>query len=428
MWSASADTRRAGAARVGIALLLMSASAAAADDLDKYRLKPGARGKVCFECHGDFEDKLKLPFVHTPVQGGGCSDCHDPHASDHGKFLAASPDQICSECHAEVTAAGARSVHQPVADGTCSKCHDPHASTAKAQLLTAGNGLCLSCHKPIGDAVAAATFKHPPVEKNCLTCHDPHSSAGAPHLLKQAVPALCVTCHKPDQPAFVKQHLGYAVGKADCSSCHDPHGSSTKGTLWANVHAPVAGRMCNQCHTDPSAGAKLKRAGADLCRSCHVDTLNAIQTKNRLHWPVLDKSACLNCHNPHAARTKPLLRQEQGALCGSCHADAVRRSAKSASAHPPNAAGECSTCHAPHAANRPYLLAQDDVVEVCGACHDWQRHSTHPIGAKVIDPRNQNLTLDCLSCHRTHGSEHKYLSHFEAKTDLCVQCHQNLKR
>src|SRR3989304_1449245 len=51
---------------------------------DKFRLKPGAKGKVCLTCHEAFKEKLKLPFLHTPVKAGDCSDCHNPPTPSPG--------------------------------------------------------------------------------------------------------------------------------------------------------------------------------------------------------------------------------------------------------------------------------------------------------------------------------------------------------
>lgn len=425
----AAPSRRTSAFWLTVLLFIVGAWAATAQE-NKFHLKPGAQVKACAECHPDFEETLKQPFVHSPVKAGACSDCHSPHASDHGKLLSADVKQICTECHADIRPEAARSIHAPVTAGDCTKCHDPHSAKNENNLPVAGNELCFSCHAEMKKELAANTFKHSPVEKSCMTCHDPHASTGSASLLKSAVPALCTTCHKVAEPAFTKAHMGYSVAKSDCTSCHDPHGSSSRGTLWASVHQPVASKMCGQCHVEPGASGvvKLKKSGADLCRSCHVEMINATMSKSRIHWPVIDKTACTNCHNPHASKTKPLLKHSEAVLCGSCHRDAVQRQVRSVTPHPPVADGECSTCHSAHSSNATYLLANENVVDLCGTCHDWQRHSTHPIGAKIIDPRNKNLSLGCLSCHRSHGAAFKHLSPYDTKTDLCVQCHEQLKR
>lgn len=161
---------------------------------------------------------------------------------------------------------------------------------------------------------------------------------------------------------------------------------------------------------------------------CHADLVGTALARARPHWPVLDARACLNCHSPHAARAKPLLRRPPKALCGSCHGDTIERQEKSLVKHAPIDAGECATCHDPHGSDHDFLFKEADVLTLCGTCHEWQKHSTHPIGDKVVDKRNPNLTVDCLSCHRTHGSAFKNFAHYDTKAELCVQCHQELRR
>jgi len=143
---------------------------------------------------------------------------------------------------------------------------------------------------------------------------------------------------------------------------------------------------------------------------------------------VVEGDACLNCHDAHASKQKALLAGTTLALCGSCHVDTLKRHERSPTRHPPIGDGECSTCHDPHASDNAFLFVQAGVVETCGKCHDWQKHSTHPLGEKILDPRNPNLTLECLSCHRAHGTEFKRLMPFAMTSDLCTKCHQQYKR
>jgi predicted CXXCH cytochrome family protein len=115
-------------------------------------------------------------------------------------------------------------------------------------------------------------------------------------------------------------------------------------------------------------------------------------------------------------------------VCGACHADTIRRQAGSPTKHPPIAEGECHQCHDPHGGSAPLLFVNASGIELCGQCHDWQKHSSHPIGDKVKDPRNANLTVQCTSCHRAHGTEYKHLIAFPATTALCTNCHDRFKR
>lgn len=420
--------------RTKLALALLTVmffmTASLAFSQDQFRLKPGAKGKVCLNCHVAFSEKMKLPFIHTPVKAGDCSDCHNPHTSSHGKLLAGDANKICFSCHDGIVPGNAQSTHKVAVEGNCVKCHDPHGAKNRNNLILAGNELCFSCHKEIATAVAGNKFKHRPVEKGCLNCHSPHASTTAAFLLKNAMPGLCSDCHKTDAPAFQKRHMGYPVAKSQCNSCHDPHGSSSRGILWATVHPPVVNKMCNQCHEAPSSSdaLKTKKAGYELCRGCHSNMLNETFARNRMHWPVVDRTSCLNCHSPHAAREKALLRDSQAALCGRCHGDTIERQEKSLVKHKPVQEGGCAVCHMPHSSNNVFLLDNTSTLNLCGTCHDWQRHSSHPIGEQVIDKRNRNLTVDCLSCHRSHGSEFKTFAYYDPAMDICVQCHEQFKR
>jgi predicted CXXCH cytochrome family protein len=414
-----------------------------------FKLKPGAGGKVCINCHDTFKDVLKKPFVHTPVKAWECSGCHDPHTSTHGKLLSADTDKICLKCHRTIVPEKARSVHKVVMEGNCVTCHDPHASANRSNLLKAGNDLCFGCHKEMGTAVAKAKFKHSPVDKGCVTCHDPHASAKSDHLLKAEVPGLCLGCHKSN-PGFAGRHMNYPVATARCTSCHDPHGSNRAGIFFDNVHEPVAKRMCTQCHDTPTSAApfKTKKTGFELCRGCHSTMMGETFNKRYVHWALLDTKGCLNCHEPHASAHKKLIAGDSAHVCGKCHGDTMavqgrlaekeRQENAAAKAkgepikgditHKPVQEGTCEACHSPHAADSTLLLKQPSVVDLCATCHDWLKHTSHPMGGKTLDARNKNLFLDCLSCHRSHGTGYRHLIPFPADTDLCTQCHKQFRR
>ncbi len=430
-----------------IAIVLFSFVAVAYSQ-NKFKLKPDAGGKICIECHDHFKEKLEYPFVHTPVKTGECSACHNPHTTSHGKLLDEDPDKICNQCHGGIVPKNPKSSHQVVMEGHCVKCHDPHASKNKFNLLKPGNELCFDCHKNINNTVAKAKFKHPPVEKGCISCHDPHASTKGNHLLKNELAALCVSCHRADQANFLKQHMNYPVAKSNCSSCHDAHGSNRAGILFDQVHPPVANKTCSQCHeisTSPDALSTRKK-GFELCRGCHSDMMNDTLNKNRIHWPLVDRQGCLNCHEPHASPQKNLLLGDMKSLCGKCHQDTMElqrklagkekqenadekgKVIKGALTHNPIQEGNCDACHSAHSSDSNFLLNQPSVIKLCGTCHDWSKHTNHPMGEKVIDSRNKNLTMQCLSCHVSHGTGYRYLIPLPTVTDLCVQCHTQYKR
>ncbi|RII25759.1 MAG: cytochrome C [Geobacter sp.] len=412
-----------------IFLCMCLVSHAEENDL-KFKLKPGANGKLCLGCHTAFKEKLTKPAIHTPLKKGQCTGCHNPHSASHGKLLVADAGNICSTCHKSVVPANAQSVHKVVAEGSCTKCHDPHSANSKFNLLKGGNDLCFGCHKEMGESVAKVKFKHSPLVKGCLTCHDPHASNKAAFLLKSDVPALCIGCHKTDRPNFIKSHMNYPVAASRCTSCHDPHGSDRAGILYNNVHKPVVSRMCNQCHEEATSATplKTKKSGYELCRGCHSTQVNSMFAKNMVHWPILSKEGCLSCHNPHASKHNGLMKGDLITTCGRCHHDTIRRQEKSQTKHEPIKDGKCVVCHDPHASDNPYMFKKATIIDQCATCHDWQKHSTHPLGEKVRDPRNKNVSVQCLSCHRSHGTEYKHFIPFPSTSELCVQCHEQFKR
>lgn len=395
-----------------------------------FKLKEGAAGKICLSCHESMQEIMKKPFVHSPLKDGDCTGCHNPHTSNFDKMMAASPDVICYTCHDSVVPDGARSVHQVVAEGKCISCHDPHASENKFNLLKKGSELCFECHQSLGARIKKNKFSHNPVKEDCLTCHNAHASEKNSKILKEIAPALCLQCHDSDKETFQKLHSGYPVQNADCTSCHDPHGSNTAAMLYDTVHDPVAKRKCEQCHVASGSAQPfaLKAAGYQTCLACHYEMINKSLNQSHIHWPMADGKGCMNCHKPHASAEKKLLQAPMLKICGTCHADTLARQERSITKHAPITEGNCTECHLPHSSNYQFMLKDESVVKLCADCHDWQNHSTHPIGDEFVDPRNKNLTVQCLSCHRTHGTEHKHFLYFATANDLCVQCHTRFRR
>jgi len=409
------------------ALLLCAASlVGAAND---FKLKPGARGKLCVDCHDGFEEVLAQPFVHTPITEGECSACHSPHTSNHEMLLSAQTGEMCLECHDDLVPEETQSAHEVFVDGKCILCHDPHSSENENILRATGSALCFDCHEEMGERVAENDEEHEPVTEDCLECHNPHVSAESTHLLSDSEPGLCLDCHETDDASFAKQHNDYPVTKARCTACHDPHGSNTEGILYDNVHEPVVEKKCDECHEGTgSSPFALKETGFELCEGCHYEEVIDHLNKDRVHWPLLDKTGCLNCHAPHASPQESLLKAPMLDLCSSCHADTVARQERAQTEHPPMAEGACTECHSPHSSDNLFLLNEASSLDLCENCHEWQTHSTHPIGDKIVDPRNQNVTLECFSCHRSHGTEYEHFLYYETTNDLCIQCHQELRR
>jgi len=407
---------------------------------DTFKLKPGARGATCLKCHENFKEILKKGYVHPLLKKGECTGCHVPHTSSHKSLLVADTTKLCYNCHQKVLPEDRRSAHEAVVEGNCTTCHASHGSNNKFILLKSGSELCFDCHKNMSDYLKNVRFKHPSIEKGkgCLNCHNPHASAESDHLLQKKVPALCKECHKTDKLTFKTTHMEYPVVDADCNSCHSPHGSNNRGIVFNVAHADVTKKRCNQCHKEPTSpnALKTKKETTQLCRECHQDMVDQTFNKNRVHWPLVDKVGCLNCHDPHATKEEKLLKGSIVDVCGKCHGDTVElqkwsiNNPKNEKLCEPVKKGECTSCHSPHASDNILLFPQQSTgVELCGRCHEWQTHSTHPIGEKIIDPRDKNLTVECISCHKACGTgNNPAMLPFSNTYELCIQCHPERRR
>jgi predicted CXXCH cytochrome family protein len=403
-----------------------------------FKLKMGAKGVLCLKCHETFQETISRPFIHPLLKTGDCSGCHDPHTSSHADLLIAETRDLCFGCHKEILPEKAASAHSVVAEADCEKCHNSHGSNYRFILQKSENNLCADCHKEMMDNLNRATFKHEPVQKGkgCINCHDPHASAKWPSLLRNDTSSLCATCHKSTDPSFARSHMNYPVVGTNCDSCHNTHGSNRKGILFDVAHAPLAEKKCTECHESTSAPdpLKTKKQGAALCRECHKEMVDNIFQKKRVHWAVFDKSGCLNCHNPHATAQKKLLKGSIVKVCGQCHSDTIEQqklinnTQEKEELCEPIKKGNCISCHSPHASDNVLLIDKPSLsFDLCGECHEWLTHSTHPIGDKVVDQRNKNVTLSCLSCHKMHGTNPKML-HFGTTYEVCIQCHIEIKR
>ena len=108
---------------------------------------------LCKTCHTDTGKPEEGLHIHKALDQG-CVNCHDPHASDHKFQLRETAPKLCLQCHKdkfEQMTAGAAVVHGAVTqEGGCTTCHEPHASKLSGLQRTGQPGTCLKCHdKPL---------------------------------------------------------------------------------------------------------------------------------------------------------------------------------------------------------------------------------------------------------------------------------------
>jgi DmsE family decaheme c-type cytochrome len=133
------------------------------EDLDNY----------CLSCHTATAFEFKKRSVH-PLESGNvrCVDCHNL-GSMKDPLLAVGFNGTCQKCHAEES--GPFLYEHPVVynhlvnGGGCTECHEPHGSEVDRLLKQPGSGICLQCHgTPVGHFTEHSGLGS---KLYCVQCH-----------------------------------------------------------------------------------------------------------------------------------------------------------------------------------------------------------------------------------------------------------------
>ena len=276
---------------------------------------------LCFKCHT--KDQFKGSFIHGPFAAGACVTCHDPHGGSVPGMLRITGQQMCLECHKDMSArfTNARFRHK-AAVAECTDCHSPHMSNQRYMLTSAVPKLCGKCHEKIVRDQQTVAVKHSPVTEDsaCMNCHDPHVAQESNLLLSDGLD-ICLKCHdktvndknKKQGFADIKKLLAanaYSHGpiqNRDCSACHNPHGS------------PFFRLLTNQY--PQGFYAPFFVSNYDLCFRCHDAALSTEERTTsatgfrdgdrNLHFVHVNKSShgrtCRSCHEVHAGANPKLV-------------------------------------------------------------------------------------------------------------------------
>lgn len=250
---------------------------------------------MCTNCH---DSKNTMESVHSPVEEGDCSICHDPHGSGYPSLiLDVFTENACLDCH-YVETEFVETVHGPVMDGNCQECHDPHQTHYEYQLKKERVELCMGCHseevesgdrkiRDISPALASGNVIHKPIkDESCSSCHTPHSG-DYPYLLEAMYPVkqyaeatienfeLCFNCHNQElitEPETVtatnfrngnkNMHYLHIQGNRgrNCNLCHNAHGAPNDHML---ENAVMFGKW------EMPMGLELTKNGGSCATGCH---------------------------------------------------------------------------------------------------------------------------------------------------------------
>ena len=245
--------------------------------------------ELCTSCH-QAKDKFlrETTNIHPPV-ADQCTNCHDPHTEDHLYQLKADGKKdLCVMCHVdkEVWINTVTDKHGALdRPRKCLECHDPHGSEHPKFLVKQNSkDLCLSCHNEtlVTDETGYKLQniqKH--LDKNpdwhgpilwgdCASCHNPHGSNNL-RMLNKPFPRtfyekfdennyICFQCHEKEkiQDEFTKDMTNFRNGESNmhfvhvnkdkgrsCRACHDFHATKEyphhlrKKTKFGRINFPI---------------------------------------------------------------------------------------------------------------------------------------------------------------------------------------------
>jgi len=153
---------------------------------------------ACLACHSDQAEQMKKAHLHQPAAVQGCATCHAPHGGDNQHLLrAASPNQLCLECHGpDVSPKKLEAEHLVAIFGGAVKLPEDYFRKVPLLPIKYGRGHPTERH-PVSDVMDPADVNKVLKPVNCLSCHQPHSSAQPSLLVKDQANnmAFCMTCH-----------------------------------------------------------------------------------------------------------------------------------------------------------------------------------------------------------------------------------------
>ena len=190
----------------------------------------------------------------------------------------------------------------------------------------------------------------------------------------------------------------------------------------------VSPASCSGCHTeklpeDSGLDVQWLEKNADfspVCYSCHRKMLSKSKW---LHAPA-SFVACMTCHRRGEESDKittPVGRVDR--TCFSCHIN-KRKWTSSSNVHGPVVAGDCTVCHDSHGGDYPFLLWADAKTDLCMACHE----DFIKIGRKDNKFRPHGIIegSGCSACHSPHATDYAF-NLYKPINELCVSCHVGLQ-
>ncbi|HEX8949692.1 MAG TPA: DmsE family decaheme c-type cytochrome [Dissulfurispiraceae bacterium] len=207
----------------------------------------------------------------------------------------------------------------------------------------------------------------------------------------------------------------------NCESCHGPGSLAIEGITREKVEMDAKAGIQTACNYKTLIDIKNLPAQAQslICLKCH--TANA--TFNLHNWNTsahaVNDVSCIGCHSICSAfkSGRPDLKvklRDAAEMCYKCHQD-IRAEFMLPTHHPvPEQKIFCVDCHDSHGTANDKSLKKMTVKETCTQCH------AEKSGPFIYE--HADITEDCRTCHRPHGSVNSNLLSLR-EPFLCLQCH-----
>jgi predicted CXXCH cytochrome family protein len=374
---------------------------------------------LCYECHVKLKDSLSNSYVHFPFEDGRCISCHNAHASNMKGLTREDTNSLCLSCHDAIGRLLKQDyIHYALKKGVCTDCHYAHSGNNPALLVRTKEEICWNCHESLKGQLNNSFVHGPFAEGKCSSCHDPHASSEEDQI-REASNALCQECHAPGCKAG-DVSITFVTENMNCTSCHGGHASSKSGLLGPYGHTAFLNKTCEQCHNPilPETAITTTKAGSALCFQCHKKDPKKFR-ENDVHGSD-EQGGCGMCHSYHASKKKDLTIKESG-RCYKCHekvekSTALMEKALRSIECVPVKDRKCFDCHVP-------LYFREGSIQTCARCHTLEHEVAHPMGQDALDPRD-GQPMTCITCHSMHASKAEMMLIYDAKRQLCIQCHK----
>lgn len=436
-------------------------------------VKAAAETDVCIFCHTPHNGSTEAPLWNRYSSGA----FYTPYNSTTMKAAVGQPtgaSKLCLSCHDGTVALGmVRSRTKPIAMaggtlkmpkgrsnlGTDLSDDHPVSFTYDPALLSKDKEL-----RNPGSLSGAVQLDHSG-QLQCTSCHDSHNNQFGKFLVvNNEQSALCVACHNKTDWASSDHRTssrkwngqgqdpwphteGTTVAANGCENCHTPHvaGSPTRLMNFAEEE-----QNCYPCHNGNAASKNIQAEFVKYSRHDVAATTGVHDPTENIASPPRHVE-CVDCHNPHAARSGDSAGMA-GGLIGVPGVSAAGSSVQMASheyeicfrCHESSSAGDATDVQ--RQSSEPNLRLQ--FAPANGSYHPVVAAGKNPNVPSLVSPYTASSLIACTDCHNNdqgpvsggkgpngpHGSSYApllaqklvmtdYGAESQASYALCYRCH-----